>query len=245
MSSTLKVGLIGLGGIANTHVPGWVASPHTEIIAGSDVRPEVFDTWKEKYGVSRFYENFNDLIADPDVDIVDICTPNMFHAPADHRRAPGGQARSLRKTARAHPGRGPPDDRRARSGGRLLMTAQHFRYRGVSLAVKAEIQSGALGDIYHARAWMLRRSGLPLSPTFHLQDAIPAADRVSISACTSSIPTLWLMGHPKPVAVSGVARTRWPTTPAPSPAGGASQSPRTSTSRISPPPSCALTPARR
>ena len=35
MAKTLKVGIIGVGGIAGTHVPGWQASPHAEIVAGT------------------------------------------------------------------------------------------------------------------------------------------------------------------------------------------------------------------
>ena len=30
MSKTLKIGIIGIGGIAATHIPGWNASPHAE-----------------------------------------------------------------------------------------------------------------------------------------------------------------------------------------------------------------------
>ena len=36
----LKVGIIGVGGIAGTHVPGWQASEHAELVAGSDIRAE-------------------------------------------------------------------------------------------------------------------------------------------------------------------------------------------------------------
>ncbi len=44
MTKKLKVGVIGLGGIANTHMPGWKASTHAEVVAGSDIIPTVFDT---------------------------------------------------------------------------------------------------------------------------------------------------------------------------------------------------------
>ena len=34
---TLKVGVIGVGGIARSHMPGWAASEHAEVVAGSDI----------------------------------------------------------------------------------------------------------------------------------------------------------------------------------------------------------------
>ena len=48
MRKKMKVGFIGMGGIAHTHVPGWEVSPYTEVVAGSDVNPEVFPLWKKK-----------------------------------------------------------------------------------------------------------------------------------------------------------------------------------------------------
>ena len=46
--------------------------------------------------------------------------------------------------------------------GKLLMTAQHLRFGGSAKAMKAEIAAGVLGDIYHARSWMLRRFLVPV-----------------------------------------------------------------------------------
>jgi predicted dehydrogenase len=206
MSPKLKVGLIGLGGIANTHVPGWQASPYAEVVAGSDIRPEVFDTWKQKYGISRFYENFNDLIADPELDIIDICSPNMFHTEQAVAALNAGKHVICEKPLAPTPA----DIRkmieaRDRSG-KLLMTAQHFRFRGISQAAKAEIDNGVLGDVYHARAWMLRRCLLPNRDTFIKKSHSGGGPTIDIGVHILDL-TLWLMGHPKPVAVSGVAKT--------------------------------------
>ena len=33
----LRVGVIGVGGIARTHMPGWKQSQHTEVVAASDI----------------------------------------------------------------------------------------------------------------------------------------------------------------------------------------------------------------
>ena len=205
MTRKLKVGVIGLGGIANTHVPGWNASPHAELVAGSDINPAIFTTWREKYGVNRFYENPMDLINDPDIDIVDICTPNMYHAGQAIAAMEAGKDVICEKPLAPTPA----DIRRmieARDRtGKMLMTAQHFRFKGNSQAMKAEIESGVLGNIYHARSWMLRRSGLPVSPTFLYKANSGGGPCIDIGVHILDL-TLWLMGHPTPVAVSGVAR---------------------------------------
>ena len=80
MAKTLKVGVIGVGGIARTHMPGWAASEQAEVIAGADLNAAGLDEWGRLHGVTKLSTNPADLINDPDIDIVDICTPNMYHA---------------------------------------------------------------------------------------------------------------------------------------------------------------------
>jgi predicted dehydrogenase len=205
MAKKLKVGIIGIGGIAKTHVPGWKASPYAEIVAGSDVNPTLFQGWREQYEVTRFYENPMDLINDPEIDIVDICTPNMYHTEQTVAALEAGKHVLCEKPLAPTPdGIRKMIAARDRSG-KMLMTAQHFRFRGVSQAMKAEIERGVLGEVYHARSWMLRRSGLPVGPTFIYKKHSGGGPCIDIGVHILDT-TLWLMGHPKPVAVSGVAR---------------------------------------
>jgi len=205
MANKLKVGVIGLGGIANTHVPGWLASPYTDLVAGSDINPMVFPNWREKYGVTRFYENPADLINDPEIDIIDICSPNMYHAPQAIAAMEAGKHVICEKPLAPTPNEIRQMIAARDRTGKLLMTAQHFRFKGVSQAVKADIESGSLGEIYHARSWMLRRSGLPVRPTFIYKAHSGGGPCIDIGVHILDL-TLWLMGHPKPVAVSGIAR---------------------------------------
>ena len=90
--------------------------------------------------------------------------------------------------------------------GKLLMTAQHHRFSGPSKALKAEINAGALGHVYHARSWMLRRVGLPARPGFVLKAHSGGGACIDIGVHILDL-TLWMMGNPKPIAVTGVART--------------------------------------
>lgn len=206
MAKQLKVAVIGAGGIAATHMPGWADSEHTEVVAGCDVNEAILQKWGTTYGVSRLTTHAESLINDPDIDIIDICTPNNYHTPLAVAALNAGKHVLCEKPLAPS-----PDDIRqmitARdASGKLLMTAQHFRFSGSAKAMKAELQLGVLGDIYHARSWMLRRSAAPIRPGFILKEHASGGACIDIGVHILDL-TLWFMGNPQPVAVSGVART--------------------------------------
>jgi predicted dehydrogenase len=204
--ATLKVGVIGVGGIADTHMPGWRESGLTEVVAGCDLSETALQRWGEKFGVTRLTTTTADLINDPDIDIIDICTPNSFHAPLAIAALDAGKHVICEKPLAPTP-QAVRDMMAARDRtGRMLMTAQHFRFSGSAKALKAEIGLGTLGSIYHARAWMLRRAGVPARPGFILKSQSGGGACIDIGVHILDL-TLWMMGNPKPVSVTGVART--------------------------------------
>jgi predicted dehydrogenase len=202
----LNVGIIGLGGIANTHVPGWRASTYTELVAGSDVNTKMFPTWKSKHSLEKFYEDPLDLIHDPEIDIIDICSPNMYHMEQTNASLNAGKHVICEKPLAPTPEEIRQMIAARDRSGKLLMTAQHFRFHGNAQALKKEIDTGVLGNIYHTRAWWLRRGGLPVAPTFTQKKHSGGGPCIDIGVHVLDL-ALWLIGHPKPIAVSGVART--------------------------------------
>ncbi len=205
MPKTLKVGVIGVGGIAKTHMPGWAASTDAEVVAGCDLNQPVLQDWGKMHGVTKLVSNPADLFTDPDIDIIDVCTPNMSHAPLTIAALEAGKhvicEKPLAPTPEAIRDMIAARDR----AGKMLMTAQHFRFKGNSQAMKKEILSGALGDIYHARSWMLRRNGMIPTPSFIRKEFSGGGPCIDIGVHILDL-TLWLMGNPKPVAVTGVAK---------------------------------------
>ncbi len=205
--SILKVGLVGVGGISRTHMPGWAASEEAEVVAGSDISNEALEQWGALHNVKRLTTNADELFSDPDIDIIDLCVPNMYHAPLAIAALEAGKHVICEK-----PLAPTPEDIKemiaARDkSGKQLMTAQHFRFAGVSQAMKAEIDTGSLGDVYHARGWMLRRNGLIPTATFIEKKHSGGGPCIDIGVHILDL-TLWMMGNPRPVTVSGVADAR-------------------------------------
>jgi predicted dehydrogenase len=69
------------------------------------------------------------------------------------------------------------------------------------------LDGGLLGEVYHARCWMLRRNAAPTRPGFIQKKHSGGGPCIDIGVHILDL-TLWMMGHPKPVAVSGVTQAK-------------------------------------
>lgn len=81
----LKIGIVGCGGIANQkHFPAMREnSDLCEIVAFWDIIKERAEQGAKEFGVegARVYEDYHDLLADKEVEVVHVLTPNMAHCP--------------------------------------------------------------------------------------------------------------------------------------------------------------------
>ncbi|MEM8873617.1 MAG: Gfo/Idh/MocA family oxidoreductase [Planctomycetota bacterium] len=203
----LKVACIGTGGIIGAHMPGWEKSPDAEVVAGVDPNAEHLKAWGEKHGINRLHERVEDVLSDPEVDIVDICTPNRFHAPLTVQALEAGKhvlcekplVPTVAEVRQIIDARDKAD--------RLVMTAQNFRFLDKSVALKHLVDAGRLGEVYHSRAWWLRRGAIPTRPGFLLMEQAGGGPCIDLGVHVLDL-TLHLLGHPKPVSVTGTAVTK-------------------------------------
>ncbi len=72
----LKVGLVGVGGISGVHIPAWNSMEDMELVALCDIRPEQMERFE---GVNK-YTDFEEMIENESLDILDICLPTYLHA---------------------------------------------------------------------------------------------------------------------------------------------------------------------
>lgn len=79
---TYRIGLIGLGGMAHSHLHWINELGRFDIVAISDVNPSVLDQFGDQLSIdsSKRFTNYEQLIVDPDVEAVVSVTPNHIHA---------------------------------------------------------------------------------------------------------------------------------------------------------------------
>ncbi|PSR52949.1 dehydrogenase [Adhaeribacter arboris] len=77
----IKVGVAGLGFIGPAHIEALRRQPDIEVIAINDFSEEYARTKADSLGIEKSYGNFDAMLADPDIAVVHICTPNFLHYP--------------------------------------------------------------------------------------------------------------------------------------------------------------------
>ena len=79
----VKVGIIGVGGISRKHIKELLEIKECKITAICDVRDEALEETAKRIGIDpdHCFKDYRELVDCPDVDAVEICTPNYLHIP--------------------------------------------------------------------------------------------------------------------------------------------------------------------
>jgi predicted dehydrogenase len=157
----IRVGVIGAGFIGPVHIESLRRLGFVEVVALAGSSQAAAEAKAAELGVRRAYGDFFDLIADPEVDVVEITSPNRFHAPAAKAALEAGKHVLCEK---------PLALTSAESGELVALAEQadvvnavtfNIRFYPVLQHARALIQHGALGEVYlvhggYWQDWLLR-----------------------------------------------------------------------------------------
>ena len=202
----LKIGIIGCGGIANNkHMPALSKlSDKCEMIAFCDQDVERAQKAAAQYGTAdaKVYSDYKELLANPEVEVVHVLTPNVAHAPITVAAFEAGKHVMCEKPM-AHTSADAKKmlDAWKKSGKKFTIGYQN-RFRPEIQMLHKACENGELGEIYFAKAHAIRRRAVPtwgVFPNKALQGGGPLID---IGTHALDL-TLWMMDNYKPVSVTG------------------------------------------
>ncbi|HLV80091.1 MAG TPA: Gfo/Idh/MocA family oxidoreductase [Chthonomonadaceae bacterium] len=207
MAKKVRIGVIGTGGIANgAHLPGYSQIPdECEIYALCDIDPAALKRTVEKYPVpaSHQFEDYRKMLELPELDAVSVCTPNYVHYQPTVDALNAGKNVLCEKPIAMNAKEATEMVRTARRQGKILQVGYNSRFAPTNQVLKRFVDAGELGDIYYARAQALRVRGIPGWGVFIDKSKQGGGPIIDIGVHILDL-TLWLMGHPRPTAVSGV-----------------------------------------
>lgn len=202
----LQVAVVGCGGIANQkHLPALKSqADKCDIAAFCDVKIERAKKAAAEYGAedARVYEDYRELVRDPEIDVVHVCTPNVVHCPVTVAAFEAGKHVLCEKPMAATTEDAEKMMAAWRKSGKKFTIGYQNRFRTDAQALKRACDEGKLGEVYFAKAHALRRRAVPTWGVFPDKSQQGGGPLIDIGTHALDI-TLWCMDNYKPVTVTG------------------------------------------
>ena len=204
MGKSIKVGVIGAGGIAGLHLDGYRKCPNVDIVAVCDVDRKRAASRAEQYKIPHVFTSTAKMLALKDLDAVSICTPNYDHRRSAVAALNAGKHVLCEKPMAMNGREAQAMIDAAKAARRKLQIALNNRFRGDVQFLKSVIAKGLLGKPYYARSLSIRRRGVPSWGVFGQKKLQGGGPLIDIGVHSIDL-TWYLMGCPRPVSISGKA----------------------------------------
>lgn len=205
MKKKLRIGLVGIGGMGKRHLDCHLKNSRVEIVALCDILPERAETAIETNGLinAKVYQDFREMIDTEQLDAVDIATPNYLHSIVAVYAMEQGLHVFCEKPDAVSVEEALKMKAASEKYGKILMVMRNNRYYTNSQYLKKIIANGECGDIYCGRCGWIRRRGIPGKGGWFTTKAQSGGGPLIDLGVHMIDLAMWLMGNPKPVAVSG------------------------------------------
>lgn len=198
---TLRTGVIGCGAGA-FHLEAYAAEPRADLVALAGLDTARCNELAGKYGISRIYRDYQELLADPDVDAVSLALPNNLHMPVAIAALEAGKHVLVEKPLALNAEEGQLMVDAAERAGRVLAIAFNRRYRQDVQLVERHVAGGNFGGIYYAKAYWMRRAGIPGFGTWFSSKAMAGGGSLIDLGVHILDMALYMMGNPRVTSVS-------------------------------------------
>ena len=175
----LGVGVLGAHRWAEkAHLPGYAASERVNLVAICDVVPERARAMADMFDIPNVFADHRELLAHPDVAMVDICTPTDTHLELSFAVIEAGKHVLCEKPLARNAEDAFKVARAAQEKGVRTKLGFTFRYSPAIRQIHAWIKEGKLGEIFHVHG--LEQNSQFLDPTYPLRQVPADADTSKI-----------------------------------------------------------------
>lgn len=162
---TLRIGLIGCGGITRAHVNGWnTVTDRARIVALADVSQAAMHERAAQIGYAvDMHNDFNDLLARSDIDAVDLALPHHLHRDAIVAAARAGKHIMTEKPLCLNLDEAADIKKAVKESGVIMMAAHNQLFFPAVQQAKQMLMAGDLGKLFmvHSFDCGARRRPLP------------------------------------------------------------------------------------
>lgn len=211
----LRIGIIGTGGIAGSHIASYKKQPDVEVVAGADLIPGKAEKFFKDNGVeAKAFTDYKEMVDTMNLDAVSVCTYNRTHAECTIYALEHGLPVLLEKPMTVTLDEAIAIREAEKKSGKIVSVGFQPRFDANMQMIKKIVQSGELGRVYYVQTGGGRRHGIPVSwsETFIENDKAGLGALGDIG-CYSIDLVMNALGNPKPLTVTGTATDYFGTTP--------------------------------
>ena len=202
---TVKVGVIGCGGIANKkHMPSYASNKRAELVAFCDIIEERAIEANKQYGNenTKYYTDYKELLKDESIDAVLVLTHNAEHCRISVDALNAGKHVLCEKPMAMNYEEAKKMIEARDKSGKILTIGYQNRFRPDGMYLKKLADEGTFGEIYYAEATALRRRGVPTWGVFIEEEKQGGGPLIDIGTHALDI-TLYVMNNYEPAYCMG------------------------------------------
>lgn len=205
----VRFGFIGAGKISHFSAKAIAEHDNATLVAAQDLNKERLDDLGDAFEIKHRFTEAKDLFACADVDAVYIAVPNKFHAPLAIEALKAGKHVILEKPFAMSTAEAEEVLAVSKETGRTFTLGMNQRFMEDSQKIKAITKTGALGEIYYAKAFWFRREGIPKLGTWFGNKELAGAGAINDIGVHLLDLCLHAMDNFEPVSVFGTMYTKF------------------------------------
>jgi len=157
--ATVRVGIVGTGFIGPAHLEA-LRRNNVNVVGLAEATAELAAEKADLLGIGKAYESMDAMLADPDIDVVHLATPNYLHYPHAKAVLEAGKHVVCEKPLAMNSEQTADLVRIAKESGKVNAINFNIRFYPMAQQARAMVQNGEIGDLFilqgsYLQDWLL------------------------------------------------------------------------------------------
>jgi predicted dehydrogenase len=147
----IRVAIVGCGRISGLHQMGYRGREDARIVAVCDSNKSAAKKKAKEWGVEKVYTNYQQVLEDKDIDLVELLTPHHLHCSMTVQACQAGKHVSVQKPMALSAAEADEMIAAAGKAGVILRVYETFANYAPAVRARAMIDAGEIGDVHAVR----------------------------------------------------------------------------------------------
>jgi predicted dehydrogenase len=147
----IRVAIVGCGRISGLHQMGYRGREDAKIVAVCDTNKAIAKKKAREWGVEKVYNDYQQVLEDREVDLVELLTPHHLHCPMTVQAAQAGKHISVQKPMALSASEADEMIAAADKAGVILRVYETFVFYAPAVRAKEMIEAGEIGEVRAVR----------------------------------------------------------------------------------------------